>query len=77
MLAYDEIIEFIATTSPADRLASFRPSREAQARVEDLLDRNRTTGLSNGEAEELDRYLQLDQIMTLVKARARLRAGRE
>ena len=38
--AYDEVIEFIAASSPQNVIA-FRPSEEAKARVEDLISRER------------------------------------
>ena len=40
-------------------------------RVEDLIFRNKTTGLSDEETSELQHYLELDHIMTRAKAYAR------
>ena len=67
----EELIDFIAT-GPGPRLvAEFRPSDEARRRVADLIAREKTVGLSAEETAELDRYLQIEHMMRLAKARAR------
>jgi len=66
---YDEMIEFIASSSPQNVIA-FRPPEEAKARVADLIMREKTEGLSGDEKSELDHYLQLEHLMRLAKARA-------
>ncbi len=56
--AYEEVIEFIAAgTSPRS--------------VTDLIQREKTDGLSPDEKSELDHYMQLEHLMRLAKARAR------
>jgi len=67
--AYDEVIEFIASSSPQNVIA-FRPSEEAKARVADLIFREKTEGLPDEEKSELDHYLQIEHLMRLAKARA-------
>lgn len=67
--AYDEVIEFIASSSPQNVVA-FRPSEETKARVADLLAREKTEGLSADEKSELDHYLQIEHLMRLAKVRA-------
>ena len=70
MRAYEEIVEFIAAgTSPAN-VAAFRPSEKAKERVADLIDRDKSSGLSPEEQSELAHYLQLEHLMRLAKARA-------
>ncbi len=72
MQAYEEIIDFIAAgTSPSEVIA-FQPSEAVKARVADLIQREKTTGLSPEETNELSHYMQLEHIMRLAKARARL-----
>jgi len=66
---YDEVIEFLASSSPPNVIA-FRPSEEAKARVADLIFREKSKGLSEDEKSELDHYLQIEQLMRLAKARA-------
>lgn len=67
--AYDEVVEFIASSSPQNVIA-FRPSKEAQARVADLIFREKTQGLLDEEKSELDHYMQIEHLMRLAKARA-------
>ena len=66
---YDEVIEFIASSSPQNVIA-FRPSEEAKARVADLIFREKTEGLRNDEKSELDHYLQIEHVVRLARARA-------
>jgi hypothetical protein len=69
--AYEEVIDFIAAGTSPDLVAAFRPSESARQRVMDLLQREKTKGLTPDERSELDHYLQLEHIMRLAKARAR------
>lgn len=69
--AYEEIVDFIAAgTSPCDVMA-YQPSAAPKARVADLIQQEKTTGLSLEETAELEHYLQLEHVMRLAKARAR------
>jgi len=77
MKAYEEVIDFIASGPTPSSIVSFRPSREASERVAELIDREKTTGLSSEEKAELDHYMELEHIMRLAKARARQRLGDE
>jgi hypothetical protein len=52
-------------------MIDFRPSEASQARVEDLLAREKDGELSSAEKSELDHYLQIEHLMRLAKARAR------
>ncbi len=70
-LLYTEVIEFLAGGPPPQSIINFRPSIQAQTRVNHLLLKNQTHGLSAEEQTELDYYEQLDYLMTLVKAKAR------
>jgi O-succinylbenzoate synthase len=69
--AYEEVIDFIAAGTSPDRVAAFRPSEAAKQRVAELVQREKTTGLTADETSELEHYLQLEHLMRLAKARAR------
>lgn len=72
--AYDEIVDrFAKGTSSADILA-FRPSRSAQQRVRFLLARQDRDEITKEELAELERFGEIEHLMQLVKARARLYA---
>jgi hypothetical protein len=70
MKAYEEVAEFIAARGPRE-VAEFKPSVEARERVAELLEREKTTGLTPEERRELDHYENLELLMNLAKARAR------
>lgn len=67
--AYDEMVEFIASSNPQN-VISFRPSEGTKARVADLIAREKTDGLAEDEKSELDNYLHIEHLMRLAKARA-------
>ncbi len=69
--AYEEVIEFIAAGVTPANLVDFHPSETAKQRVADLIQREKTTGLTQDERSELDQYIQLEHLMRLAKARAR------
>ena len=68
--AIDEIVDFIASGTTPDQVASFRPSEESKAEVAELIHKEKTAGLSAEEKASLNIYLQLEHIMRLAKARA-------
>ena len=70
MRQYEEIVEFIASLSPRE-VVEFKPSREAQQRVWDLIDRQKVSPLPSEEKDELDHYLEVEHLMRLARARAR------
>jgi hypothetical protein len=69
--AYEEIVEFIAASSGPRSVIAFRPSEATRARVAELVQREKTEGLTPAETSELDHYLQLEHVMRLAKARAK------
>ena len=70
--AYEEIIDVFARGAASDEVLAFHPSQETQEHVRYLLEKNKTDELTKEEAAELSRYGELEHLMQLVKARARL-----
>ena len=68
----DELATFLAGLSPKKVLA-FETSREAKARVNLLLDKNKTKGLSSEENREMEHYMLIEHLVQLAKAQALLR----
>lgn len=68
---YLEIIDFIAAGTTPQSVIDYRPSQEAQRRVEDLIAREKEGQLSPEEKSELDHFLDLEHIIRMAKARAR------
>ena len=67
--AYDEVIDFIAGTSP-EKVIAFRPSTKMQERVSILLFKEKNATLTATEKSELDNYLVIEHLMRMAKARA-------
>ena len=68
--AYLEIIDFIATGTTPETVANYRPSRGAQQRVAELIAREKDALLTPEEKSELDRFVELEHILRMAKARA-------
>lgn len=68
--AYEELVDFIAAGTTPKKVVEFHPSKATQARVADLIHREKTTGLSPDETSELNHYMQIEHLMRLAKARA-------
>ena len=69
-LAFGEMIEFLSSRPTSQQTLDFRISPRAQARLSELLDKNREEGLTETENAELDWYEQVHEIMTRMKAQA-------
>jgi hypothetical protein len=72
-VAYDELIELIITRGSPRDVIEFQPSEATKCRVRELVRREKENYLTPEEASELDTFMQLEHIMRLAKARARLR----
>ncbi|MGH9800925.1 MAG: hypothetical protein ACRD82_11225 [Blastocatellia bacterium] len=68
---YQEVIDFLASGPTPNQIRTHRPSPVSQNRLAELLDKNREEELTEAEASELDLYEQVDDLMSLLKARAR------
>jgi hypothetical protein len=69
-LAYDEIINFMAAGMTPKSLIAFQLSEAAKERVGDLIFREKNMTLTADEKAELDRYMILEHLLRLAKARA-------
>jgi hypothetical protein len=70
ILGYDEVAEFLAKLDPKSLIA-WRPSDAVQERVENLIFKKKDNQLTLDEQYELDRYMALEHLIALTKARAR------
>ncbi|HEV3005101.1 MAG TPA: hypothetical protein VGX78_11610, partial [Pirellulales bacterium] len=68
---YEEFVDFIAAGTTSKDIVAFRPSEAANSQVADLIQRQKSVGLTADEAAELNYYLQIEHLMRLAKARAR------
>ena len=68
--AVGEIVDVLTSQPTPEQVLALRPSDEMQARVSDLLQRSAVGTLSRAEDAELERYLYLEHLVRLAKARA-------
>ena len=69
---YLELVDFVAGGTTPEDIVNFRPSAEAQLRVAELIEREEESRLTPEEAAELTHFLELEHILRMVKAKARL-----
>ena len=68
--AFDDVAEILANMNPAKILEMRAPAAMSE-RVEELVEKKKNGVISEDEATELERYLSLDLLIGLAKARAR------
>jgi hypothetical protein len=66
---YDELLDLLAESADPKQLLGFRLSGEKQARLDELLEKNRQGALSEDESAELDSYEHFEHVVRLLKAR--------
>ncbi len=70
-LVFDELVDLLAESAPADKLLAFQLSHEKQRRLDDLLAKNREGNLTANESAELDAFEQFEHMVRLLKGRVR------
>ena len=73
---YDELLDLLAETGDPDRLLSFRLPDHRQARLDELLEKNREGLLTERERGELAEFERLEHLGRMLKARARQKQAR-
>lgn len=66
---FDELAYFLANLSPK-KVLSYKVSPKAQERVSFLIEKNKNSGLSSLEDEEMERYMIVEHIIQLAKSKA-------
>jgi hypothetical protein len=72
---YDDLLDLLAESADAQRVLAFRLSDETQARLDDLLEKNRDGTLTDDESAELDVYERFEHVVRLLKARVLQKRG--
>jgi hypothetical protein len=62
----------VASGSTPEEVANFHPSPAAQARVSELVEREKESQITPEETAEITHFLELEHILRMAKARARL-----
>lgn len=69
----DVVTDFLSSAPSLEAIADYRLPDEVQSRAHELLEMNRTGSLSPADRAEMDAFRQIDHLLTLVKAKARLK----
>jgi hypothetical protein len=69
---YLELVDFVAGGTTPEDVIDFHPSAEAQERLAELIERERRSQLTPAETSELSHFLELEHILRMAKAKARL-----
>ena len=73
---YDTVADFIAGMNP-QRVLELRATPEMQERLEELIEKEKSEGLTATEKDELDHYVVLERLIRLAKARALYRLSQQ
>lgn len=65
---FGEMVEFLASRPSAQQIREFRVSARSQARLADLLEKNRESELTSAESAELDAFEIVHDVMLRLKA---------
>src|SRR5437868_3645039 len=69
----NSVLETLASLPGPEEVLALRPCAAVQARVEELLEKNRNAGLSPEEKREWDHYEYVEHLVRLAKSRAVLK----
>lgn len=68
----EEVVAFFACGPSREEIAAFRLSEASQDHIRELLDKNRVGTLTREEARELDKITVLNDVISLIRARAQV-----
>lgn len=67
---YEDVLDFLAGGPSSQEIVDYLPPQETQHRFNELLEFNRSGELSTDDEIELDLYVQMDRMLSLLKAKA-------
>src|SRR5262245_58414709 len=68
-----DVLEALARLPGPEEVLALRPTPALQTRIDELLEKNRTTGLSDDERREWERYQYFEHLVRIAKAKATLK----
>lgn len=74
---FSELADFIVSQPSLEAILAYRIPPTLQQHIDELLEKNREEGLTLTEREEMDKILAISHLMTLAKAKARLKLAGE
>ena len=70
-VVFEEIIRFLASSPSQAELVTYQPPVTLQARMSELLEKNRQEGLNKSEQHELDEFLRMNRFMSRLRLHAK------
>src|SRR5258708_33933189 len=67
---FTEVADFLASAPTPEQITTFRHSDSSERLISDLLEANRTRGLTRAERAALDDYARIERLMQAIKVRA-------
>lgn len=67
---FAEILDFMVSSPSQQAIIAFKPSAQMEARLTELMTRNKQDTLTEDEHEELEAFLQLNHFVNMLKIRA-------
>lgn len=67
---YEFVLDFLANGPTPREIINFRPPKEILVRFQKLMAANEEQALTRVESEELDHYILIDRMVSLLKAKA-------
>jgi len=69
-MIYEDFLAFLLEKLSPEDILSFKASPKAQERADELMDRNNSGEITKEERGELDRMVEIDLMISVLKARA-------
>lgn len=73
---FSAITDFLASDPSAQEIIAYRLPEDLEARAHDLLERNGEDELSFDEKQEMYDFIRAEEMMSLLKAKTRLKLGK-
>jgi hypothetical protein len=70
---FAEITDFLATNPTPEEIIAYRLPDDLQTRAHELLDKNGEGEMTREERDEMFDYVRVDQMMSLLKAKMKLK----
>ncbi|MBX3086692.1 MAG: hypothetical protein KF716_33975 [Anaerolineae bacterium] len=67
---YEEFADFITSSPTLEEIANYRLSQASERYVSELLEANRTRGLTPEESRAIDDFMRLEHLVRMAKIRA-------
>jgi hypothetical protein len=74
---FDEITDFLATEPSPQQIIAYQLPDELQQRADYLAELNGEDQLTPGEREELDEFLKVNRILSLLKTKMKLKLKKQ